>query len=257
MVSAAVARLPSAVSLLLLAALFMQFSEVSLALPWPPRVCLPRVLLCVSCCYKLSPFQDHWGRWHCTSFLPTYLFTVHVGSGSSPLSCGVFLPPTLSQAFPLLVAGQAPLVPLDPLWPPSLFIGKASPPPSSVLRVPHPLCNVSLLLLLLITEFLFFHRVEVGLSRGLCCSGLGCLWEYHGTAKLTWSASLQAVWVRATGSPGALLVSPFKWSGDSLRLLEVWKGQSFASSLWFCLQGVSPESLQDFTIGGTLSASSL
>jgi hypothetical protein len=30
------------------------------------------------------------------------------GSGSSPLSCGVFLPPPLSQAFPLLVAGRTP-----------------------------------------------------------------------------------------------------------------------------------------------------
>jgi hypothetical protein len=36
----------------------------------------------------------------------------------------------------------------------------------------------------------------------------------------------------------------------------VWRGQSFASSRWFCLQGVSPASLQDFTIGGMLSASS-
>jgi hypothetical protein len=37
----------------------------------------------------------------------------------------------------------------------------------------------------------------------------------------------------------------------------VWRGQSFASSWWFCLQAVSPASLQDFTIGGMLSASSL
>jgi hypothetical protein len=37
----------------------------------------------------------------------------------------------------------------------------------------------------------------------------------------------------------------------------VWRGQSFASSRWPCLQGVSPASLQDFTLGGTLSASSL
>jgi hypothetical protein len=26
-----------------------------------PRLCLLRVLLCASCCYKLSPFQAHWG----------------------------------------------------------------------------------------------------------------------------------------------------------------------------------------------------
>jgi hypothetical protein len=53
-----------------------------------------------------------------------------VGGGSSPLSCGVFLPPPLSQAFPLLVAGRVP--PLPPsLARPGLFIyssGSDSPP---------------------------------------------------------------------------------------------------------------------------------
>jgi hypothetical protein len=62
MVSAAVACLPVAVSLLLLAVLFMQISGVSLALIWPHRLCLLRVLLCRSLCYKPSPFQAHWER---------------------------------------------------------------------------------------------------------------------------------------------------------------------------------------------------
>jgi hypothetical protein len=61
MVSAAVACMPAAFSLLLLAALFMQISGVSLALTWPRRLCLLRVL-CGSLCYKLSPFQAHWER---------------------------------------------------------------------------------------------------------------------------------------------------------------------------------------------------
>jgi hypothetical protein len=52
-----VACLPAAVSLLLLEALFMQISGVSLALTWSCRLCLLRFLLCVSLCYKLSPFQ--------------------------------------------------------------------------------------------------------------------------------------------------------------------------------------------------------
>jgi hypothetical protein len=50
---------------------------------------------------------------------------------------------------------------------------KESSPLSSAFRAPHPLCNVSLLFLLLITQFLFLPWVEVGLSRGLCCSGPG------------------------------------------------------------------------------------
>jgi hypothetical protein len=61
-VSKAVACLPTAVSLLLLAALFMQISGVSLALTWLRRLCLLRVLLCGSLCYKLSLFQAHWER---------------------------------------------------------------------------------------------------------------------------------------------------------------------------------------------------
>jgi hypothetical protein len=46
-------------------------------------------------------------------------------------------------------------------------------PQSLALHVPHPLSRVSLLFLLLISQFLFFPRVEVSLSRGLCCPGPG------------------------------------------------------------------------------------
>jgi hypothetical protein len=107
--SASVACVPAAVSLLLLENLFMQISGVSLTLTWPCRLFLLNALLCANCCYMLSPFQAHWGRWHCTCFLrPACLFTAHVGSGSSPLSYGVFLPPPLLQAFLLLFAGHVP-----------------------------------------------------------------------------------------------------------------------------------------------------
>jgi hypothetical protein len=50
------------------------------------------------------------------------------------------------------------------------------------LSAPHPLSRVSLLFLLLITQFLFFTQVEVSLSRGLCCSGPGLsvgVQQYH------------------------------------------------------------------------------
>jgi peptidoglycan biosynthesis protein MviN/MurJ (putative lipid II flippase) len=62
MVSAAVACLTAAVSLLLLDVLFMQIFGVSLALTWPCRLCLLRFLLCGSLCYKLSPFRAPWER---------------------------------------------------------------------------------------------------------------------------------------------------------------------------------------------------
>jgi hypothetical protein len=64
------------------------------------------------------------------------------------------------------------LLSLEPLWPgpACLFtvLGRISLPFSLELRAPHPLCHVSLLFLLLITQCLFFPWVGVGLSRGLC-----------------------------------------------------------------------------------------
>jgi hypothetical protein len=160
------------------------------------------------------PFPSTLREVHCTHFFnPPCLFTVHMGSGSSPLSCGVFLLPLLLQAFllliagrvlllllagvfvysscgkwffppspvefspsasltafPLLVAGHASLLLPSPASP-SLFIysfGRDSPPTPSALGAPHPLCYMSLLFLSLITQFLFFPWVGVGLSRGLC-----------------------------------------------------------------------------------------
>jgi hypothetical protein len=72
---------------------------------------------------------------------------------------------------------------------------------------------MSLLFLLLITQFLFFPRVGVGLSRGYAALAQACLWEYRGNMKLTLSTSSQAFWAWVTGGPGALLFSPFnmKW----------------------------------------------
>jgi hypothetical protein len=59
-----------------------------------------------------------------------------------------------------------------PLWPgpACLFTvpGRVPLPPFSALMMPHPLCYVSLLFLLLITRFHFFPRVGVSLSRELC-----------------------------------------------------------------------------------------
>jgi hypothetical protein len=139
------------------------------------------------------------------------------GKWDFPPSCGVFIPPPLSQALLLLVAGHRSLLPLEPLWSSSACLftvpGWIALPPSLALLVPHPLCNVSLLFLLLITQFLFFPRVEVCLSRGLCCSGPGLSVGVPHTTKLTLSAYSQAVWLRVTGSLGALLVYPFnvKW----------------------------------------------
>jgi hypothetical protein len=134
----------------------------------------------------------------------------------------------------------------SPACPVCLFtvLGRVPFPQSSTLRVPHPLSRKSLLLLLLITQLLFFPQVEVSLSRGYAALAQACLWEYHSTAKLTWSTSSQAVWAPVTGGPGALLVSPFnvKWrfsapaggmEGSKLCLFSVILPAK-------CVSGVSP-----------------
>jgi hypothetical protein len=305
MVSVAVARLPAAVILLLLEALFMKISGVRLALTWPCRLCLLRVLLCVSLCYKLSPFQAHWERWHCTCFLrPACLFTVHVGNGSSPLSCAVFLPPPLLEAFLLLITGQC----CCSCQPPYLFtvhMGSGSFSLSCGVFLPLPLSQAFRLLvagcvpplppeLLRPTGLVYlqsqegfpspnfqhsvrptffptclycFYCLLVTFSslpgwKSVCPGGYaalaqGCLWEYCSTVKLTLSTSPKPSGCGRLAAWGPSLFLCLMWSGDSLHQLEVWRGQSFVSSQWFCLQSVSPASLQDFTIGGSLSVSSL
>jgi hypothetical protein len=81
-----------------------------------------------------------------------------------------FPPSTTLTSFPSWLLGTRPR--FRPLWPGPAYLftvpGGIPLPPSLALRAPHPLCNVSLLFLLLITQFLFFPWVGVGLSRGLC-----------------------------------------------------------------------------------------
>jgi hypothetical protein len=83
----------------------MQISGVSFTLTWPRRLCLFRVLLCGSLCYRLSPFQAL-GK---VTLHPRCQACVFIYSSCGrwvfPLSCGVFLPLPLSEAFLLLITG--------------------------------------------------------------------------------------------------------------------------------------------------------
>jgi hypothetical protein len=127
------------------------------------------------------------------------LFTVLMGSGSSLLSYGVFLPPPLSQAFPLLVAGRVPPLPPEALrsaWLVYLQSWEGFPSPNlwhSVRPTLFPVCLICSYCLLL--SFSFFSPGWRSVCPG-CYAALvqACLWEYCGTAKLTWSASSQTDW---------------------------------------------------------------
>jgi hypothetical protein len=215
----------------------MQISGVSLALTWPCRLCLLRFLLCGSLCYKLSPFQalgkmtlhprsqacvfiySSCGRWVFPLLLcsspPTSSFT----SFPDPdywvvlllLPAAMFVyssrgkwvfPPLTSFPTPgCWVHAPAPTRG-SPAHPACLFTvpGRIPFPQSSALSAPHPLSCMSYLFLLLITQFLFFfHGWRSVYPGGYAALAQACLWEYHGTTKLTWSVSSQAVWALATG----------------------------------------------------------
>jgi hypothetical protein len=88
-----------------------------------------------------------------------------------PLSqAGVFVYSVRGRwVYPALLWSFPPSATLTSFPVPGCWVHAPAPLPRSLkLRVPHPLCHVSLLFLLLITQFLFFPRVRVGLSRGLC-----------------------------------------------------------------------------------------
>jgi hypothetical protein len=270
----------------------MQISGVSLAVTWLCRLCLLRFLLCVSLCYKLSPFQalgkltlhprsqacvfiySSCGRWVFSPLLCSSPSTSAFTSFPAPDYWAVLLllPATMfvysshgNWVFPPLLWSFPPSATLTSFPAPGCWVCTPAPArgslahlaclftvpgtipflPSSALRAPHPLSCVSYLFLLLITQFLFFFPGW----RSVCPGGYAtlaqaCLWEYCGTAKLTWSMSSQAIWALVTGGPGALLVSPFnvRWrfsapaggvEGSQLCLFSVIMPAK-------CVSGVSP-----------------
>jgi hypothetical protein len=119
----------------------------------------------------------------CCSCQPACLFIAHVGGGSSPLSCGVFLPPPLSQAFLLLVAGRTPQLPPEPLWPglACLFTVLEEFPSPTLWSSGHPTlfatcfyCSYCLLL-----SFSFFPGWGSVCPGGYADLTQGYLWKYR------------------------------------------------------------------------------
>jgi hypothetical protein len=55
----------------------------------------------------------------------------------------------------------------------------------------------------LLVSFSFFPRWRSVCPGGYAALAQACLWEYHGTMKLTWSVSFQAIWTWVTDGPGS------------------------------------------------------
>jgi hypothetical protein len=87
-----VAHLPTAVNLLLVDALFMQISGVSLTLTWPHRLCLLRVLLGSTTTATSFPLSKHTGGGDTAPASQASVFTYS--------SCGKWVFPPLLWSFP-------------------------------------------------------------------------------------------------------------------------------------------------------------
>jgi hypothetical protein len=211
----------------------MQISGVNFTLTFPLRLCLLRVLLGTTDrhCSKLSPFQAHWGRWHCTCFLSlVYLFTAHVGTGSTPSPVEF----SSHRSWLLGVCHHSCL-----LRPACLFTVPwgISPLPPSVLRVPHPLFYVSFLLLLFSIQFFFSPGWGSVCPGGYADLAQDCLWEYHMPLSSPCGLHLSKPsghWCLVVAWEPSWFLH-LTWSGDAMHRLGVWRSQSFASSQWFFL----------------------
>jgi hypothetical protein len=156
------------------------------------------------------------------------------------------------------VAGWGPPLLLSPA---GLFIYSSMrdcpSPPFSAQGAPPSLLHVFLLLLFI----QFFSLFSLG--GGQSVQGAMLIWPrvVHGSTVCCLAHLVVCFsragrsWHLAAWKPSWFLCLP--WSGDAMCLLGVWCCQSFASSWWFFLQGISPVSLQSFTLGSMLSVSSL
>jgi hypothetical protein len=125
---------------------------------------------------------------------------------------------------------------------------------SPELRAPCPLCYVSFVFFfscLFIIQFVSLFSLGGGQSvQGslLICPRVVCGSTVCRLAHLVVCSPKQVrSWYLAAQEPSWFL--HLMWSGDAISGLGVWRCQCFASFWWFFLQGVSPASLQDFTLG--------
>jgi hypothetical protein len=169
--------LPAAVSLLLLAVLFMQISGVSLTFTWPRRLCLPRVLLGLMPLLQAFPFPNTLGEvtLHLFSQAGVFIYS-SCGKWVFPPLLWSFPPPTTFTSFPTpgcWACAAAPtfssqLVVRDF---PSLPFGAKGAPPS--------LLHVFLVIAYYSVLFSFFPGWGSVCPGGYADLAQGCLWKYH------------------------------------------------------------------------------
>jgi hypothetical protein len=166
-----------------------------------------------------------------------------VGGGSYPLSCGVFFPLPVSQAFLLLIAGHA--SPLPPsLAGPGLFIyssRKDSPPPLFGSQcTPPSLQHVFFVLIAYYSVSLFSPGGAWSVQGAMLIwprvvSGSTMYYLAHLVVHVFPSHLGLGDWQRPGSPPGFLFNVKWRCYAQAMHRLEVWRGQSFAFSRWPCL----------------------
>jgi hypothetical protein len=148
----------------------MQISGVSLALTWPCRLCLLRVLLCASRCYKLSPSKHTRGGDTEPTFSGRSVYlqlTWKVGLPPSPVEFS-----SLCHFYKLSCSWLLGMCCHSCLFWPGLFIYSSvrdsSPPLFGAQGTPPSLLHVFVVLIAYYSVSLFFSLGGVSMSRWLC-----------------------------------------------------------------------------------------
>jgi hypothetical protein len=150
----------------------MQISGVSLTLTWPCRLCLLRFLLCGSLCYKLSPFQALGEvTLHPLSQACMFIYSSH-GKWVFPPPLWSFPPTATFTSFPAPGCWACNAAPSFSGRLVYLQFWEGFPSPAlQCSGCPTLFPCVSLLFLLLITQFLFFS-----LGGGWSVQGAMLIW---------------------------------------------------------------------------------
>jgi hypothetical protein len=185
-----------------------------------------------------APFPLSGGACHTLATVGRLPLSKHTGGGGAT--------PTFSNR----------LVYLQLMW------GSAPSPLSRAQGTPPSLLCVFFIFQLLVYYSVCFFLFSLGGGQSV----QGACWFVPGLSVGVLRAAYLLTWLSASPkqvSSWRLAVQEHSWflhlmwSGDAMCGLRVWRCQSFASSWWFFLPGISAASLQDFTLGSTLSVSSL
>jgi hypothetical protein len=217
-------------------------SGVCLALTWPRRLCLFRVLLGAMPLLKVFPSRSTLGEvaLHLPCLAGVFISSSHGKCSFPSLQWGFPHTATFTNLPAPRLLGRRHHSCL--LWPACLFSSMRDCPSPPLQHSGCPAlfatCLLLLLLLLFIIQFVFFSFF---LGWGSVCPGAMLIWPrvVCGSTACRLAHLVVCVsracrsWHLAVWEPSWFLHLP--WSGDAMHGLGVWRTWGFASSWWFFL----------------------